>query len=160
LLHVLQHNNLNYLSTAEPTYRPAGPNKDPDLLDFAITNGISSIYSTIESSLDLESDHSLIIITLSTSPIWKTQTPRLCNKYTNWIQFQDYINGNISLNIRLQETTELEEAAQHLTTLIQEAAWLSTLERKKTLQETNNISLHIRELILRKTQCPTHVAKY
>jgi len=80
LLHVLQHNNLYYLSTGEPTYRPAGPNKNPDLLDFAITNGISSIYSTIESGLDLESDHSPIIITLSTSPIWKTQPLCLCNK--------------------------------------------------------------------------------
>jgi len=44
----------------------------------------------------------------------------------------------------------LEEAVQHLTTLIQEAAWLSTPERKKNLQETNNIPLHIRELVYEK----------
>jgi len=69
LLHVTQHYSLNYLSTGEPTYRPADLNKIPDLLNFAITNGISGIYSTIESSLDLESDHSPIKITLSTSPI-------------------------------------------------------------------------------------------
>ena len=69
LLHVMQHNNLNYSSTSEPTYWPADLKKTPDLLDFAITNGISGIYSSIESSLDLESDHSPIIITLSTSPI-------------------------------------------------------------------------------------------
>jgi exonuclease III len=43
LLHVIQHNNLNYLSTGEPTYWPADLNKNPELLDFAITNGISSI---------------------------------------------------------------------------------------------------------------------
>ena len=42
LLHVIQHNDLNYLSTGEPTYWPADLNKNPDLLDFAITNGISS----------------------------------------------------------------------------------------------------------------------
>ena len=84
LLHVIQHHNLNYLSTGEPTYWPADLNKIPELLDFAITNGISGIYSTIESSLDLESrpqsnhhhfkhqtwspDHSPIIITLSSRP--------------------------------------------------------------------------------------------
>jgi len=146
LLHVIQHNNLNYLSTGEPTYWPADPKKTPDLLDFAITNVISGIYSNIESSLDLESDHSPIIITLSTSPIWKTQPPRLCNKYTNRKQFQDYINKNITLNIKLKNT-ELADAVQHLTTLIQEAAWISTPERKKTIQETNNIPLHIKELV-------------
>ena len=43
LLYVIQHNNLNYLSTGEPTYWPADLNKNPELLDFAITNGISSI---------------------------------------------------------------------------------------------------------------------
>jgi len=147
LLHVIQHNNLNYLSTGEPTYWPADLHKTPGLLDFAITNVISGICSTIESSLDLESDHSPIIITLSTSPIWKTQPLRLCNKYTNWKQFQDYINKNITLNIRLKENTQLEDVVQHLTTLIQEAAWISTPERKKTIQETNNIPLHIKELV-------------
>jgi hypothetical protein len=147
------------LSTGEPTYWPADLNKNPDL-DFVVTNGISSIHSTMESSLDLESNHSPIIITLSTSPIWKTHPLRPCNKYTNWIQFQVYINENISLNIRLKETTELGEAVQHITTLIQEAAWLSTPERKKTLQEANNIPLHIRELVYEKTLCPTQVAKY
>ena len=150
LLHIIQHNDLNYLSTGEPTYWPAELNKNPDLLDFAITKGISNIYSNTESNLDLKSDHSPIIINLSTSPIWKTQFLRLCNKYTNWIQFQDYVYGNITLNIRLKETTELEEAVQHLTTLIQEDAWLSTPERKKSIQETNNITLHIRELVYEK----------
>jgi len=141
LLHITQHNNLNYLSTGEPTYWPADLNKIPDLLDFAITNGISGIYSTIESSLDLESDH---------SPIWKTQSLRLCNKYTSWTQFQDCINENVILNIRLKENTELEDAVEHLTTLIQEATWLSTPERKETIQETNNIPLHIKELLHKK----------
>jgi len=129
------------LSTGEPTYWPADLNKIPDLLDFAITNGISGIYSTIESSLDLESDH---------SPIWKTQPLCLCNKYTSWTQFQDYINENIILNIRLKENTELEDAVEHLTTLIQEATWLSTPERKETIQETNNIPLYIKKLLHKK----------
>jgi len=30
LLHVIQHNKLNYLSTGEPTYWPADLNKNPD----------------------------------------------------------------------------------------------------------------------------------
>jgi len=147
LLHVIRHNNLKYLSTGKPTNWPADLKKTPDLLYFAITNGISCIYSAIESSLDLQSDHSPIIITLSTSPIWKTQPSRLCSKYTNWKQFQGYINKSVTLNIRLKENTELEDEDQHLNTLIQEAGWIFTPERKKTIQETNNIPLHIKELV-------------
>ena len=71
----------------------------------------------------------------------------MCNKYTNWTQFQDYINENIILNIRLKENTEFQDAVQHLTTLIQEVAWLSIRVRKETIQETNNIPLHIKELV-------------
>ena len=44
----------------------------------------------------------------------------------------------------------MEDAVQHLTTLIQEAAWLSTPERKKTTQKTNNIPLHVKELVREK----------
>jgi len=139
------------MSTGQKTYWPSDLNKIPDLLHFAITNGISGIYRTIESRLDLESDHSPIIITLSSSPICKTQPLRLCNKFTNWTQFQVYINENIILNIRLKQNTELEDTVQHLTTLIQEAAWLFTVERKGTIQQTNNIPLHIKELVREKS---------
>jgi hypothetical protein len=52
----------------------------------------------------------------------------------------------------------LEVAIQHLTTLIQEAAWLSTPERKKAIQETNNIPLQVKELVYKKKQRPTQVA--
>jgi len=59
-------------------------------------------------------------------------------------------NKNITLNIRQKETTELEDAVLHLTTLIQEDAWLSTQAKKKTIQETNNIPLHIKEVVYEK----------
>jgi hypothetical protein len=65
LLQVIQQNNLNYLSTGEPTYWPTDANKIPDLLDLVITNGISDLHSTTESNLDLGSDHSAVTITIS-----------------------------------------------------------------------------------------------
>jgi hypothetical protein len=45
-------------STGEPTYRPSDRNKIPNLLDYAITKGISEAHSHIESNFDLSSDHS------------------------------------------------------------------------------------------------------
>jgi len=41
----------------QPTYWPTDGNKIPDLLDFFVTNGISSTYTDIQSSYDLTSDH-------------------------------------------------------------------------------------------------------
>lgn len=44
----MTENNYNFLSTGKPTYWPTDLNKVPDLLDFFVTHGISSNYSTID----------------------------------------------------------------------------------------------------------------
>ena len=147
LLNIIEQNNLNILSTGEPTYWPTDINKIPDLLDFAVTKGISEINTLIESNQDLSSDHSPVIITLSTNVIWKKPPPRLCTKNTDWKQFQDYINDNIRLDKRLKDNQDIEETTQYLTKLIQDAAWEATPERHKAVKENHNIPLHIRELV-------------
>ena len=53
------------LSTGKPTYWPTDPNKIPDLIDFFIIKDVSSKYMQIEDILDLNSDHSPIVLTLS-----------------------------------------------------------------------------------------------
>lgn len=150
LLNIIQQNNLNVLSTGEPTYWPTDINKIPDLLDFAVTKGISDINTLIEPNQDLNSDHSPIIITLSTNVILKKPPPRLCTKDTDWKQFQDHINGNIRLDMRLKDNQDIEEAIQYLTELVQDAAWKATPERHKEVKENHNIPLHIRELVYEK----------
>jgi exonuclease III len=96
---VIQQSNLSYLSTDEPTYWPTDGNKIPDLLDFAITKGMSDVHTTIESDVDLESDHSALTITVSVNIIRKETPPRLCNRCTNWVQFETYINIYIYIYI-------------------------------------------------------------
>jgi hypothetical protein len=49
----------------------------------------------------------------------------------------------------------LEDAVQYLNTLIQETARLSTSEKKRTILETNNIPLHIKELVREKAVLDT-----
>jgi len=62
-----QEKNYYFLSTGSPTYWPTDVNKIPDLLDFFITNGISTTYVDIQASYDLTSDQTPIIATISTS---------------------------------------------------------------------------------------------
>jgi hypothetical protein len=110
LLQVIQQNNLNYLST----YWPTDATKIPDLLDLAVTNGISDLNTTMESNLDLESDHSAVTITISANIIRNETPPRLCNRRTNWVQFQIYINKKMCLNMRLKKNKNSKRLQQYL----------------------------------------------
>lgn len=149
LLQAIHNHSLNYLSTGEPTYWPTDGNKIPDLLDLAITKRIPGTNCDIESSFDLSSDHSPIIITISTEVIWKETPPRLCNRQTNWAYFQEVINRTINLNLRLKTPEEIEDAVQYLTELLQNAAWKATPIQDQKDNYTN-IPLHIKELLLEK----------
>jgi hypothetical protein len=138
------------MSTGEQTYWPTGLNKTPDLLDFAITKGISNAYTSIKSNLDLSSDHSPIILTLSNHVIWKKPPLRLCNNDTNWTQFRNHVNDNINLTLRLKQNQDLEDAVDYITQLIETAAWTSNPRREKTVQDVYNVPQHIKELVCKK----------
>ena len=88
----------------QPTYWPTDGNKIPDLLDFFVTNGISSTYTDIQSSYDLTSDHSPVIATLSTSVIVRQPISRLHNSKTNWDTYRQIIQGKENLSIKLTNT--------------------------------------------------------
>jgi hypothetical protein len=125
LLGAIHQDDLNRLSTGEPTYWPADRNKIPDL-DFAIINRIPTIHCDIKSSFDLSSDHGPIIITVNTEILLKEPVPRLYTKQTNCGKYQEFINQNIKLNIRLKEQNETEAAVHDFTVLLQKAAWKVT----------------------------------
>lgn len=67
---------------------------------------MSDLHSHIETNLDFESNHTAIIITVRTHVIRRKTPPRLCNVNTDWKQFQEYVNGNITINIKLKENHE------------------------------------------------------
>jgi hypothetical protein len=106
----------------------------------------------IEGNLDLISDHSAILLTLSANPILKESTPKLCTQNTDWSQFGDLIENNINLQLRLKERPEIDDAVQYWTTLVQHAAWQATPVPNKTPHKTLNVPLHIREMVVEKRQ--------
>jgi hypothetical protein len=82
--------------TGKPTYWPADPNKTPDLIDFFVIKNTSSNYFEIEESLDLNSDHSPIYLTVSDNIIMKNQNPVQTNKHTDWDCFNYLLECNIN----------------------------------------------------------------
>lgn len=146
LLKSIIGNNLQHISTGEPTYWPTDPNKTPDLLDFCVIKGISLNYLAIQSCWDLSSDHSPILIDLDSKVILRNKPPVLTNNQTNWNIFRSALTEQISTNLPLKTEIQIENAVQQLTTSIQKAGWSATPEQ--TLwKETINCSLSAKNMI-------------
>jgi len=105
LFHQLQENNYSFLTTGHPTYWPTDPSKQPDPLDFFVINEISSTFTGTEPSYGLSSDHSPVIATISTSPIYIQPIPkfdthgsvhrRLLSRNTNKMQLCNRIYSKV-----------------------------------------------------------------
>lgn len=126
LLLSMQKNNLNYLTTRQPTYWPSDRNRLPDLLDFCVVKGMDPKKLLIESCLELNSDHTPIIVSTSNSVICKPKKPSLYSRKTDWNLFRKNLDQLLNLEIPLKTILDLENAVENLTKAIQQAAWQST----------------------------------
>jgi hypothetical protein len=149
LAKVIQEKNYSFLSTGTPTYWPTDGNKIPDLLNFFVTNGISSTYTDIQSSYDLTSDHSPIITTLSTSVIVRKPTASLHNSKTNSDTYRQTIQDKANLSITLKEHEDIEPETNNLLNLLQHSAKEAT-PNSDPQRTTNNILYEIKRLMAEK----------
>jgi D-alanyl-D-alanine carboxypeptidase len=145
----IHNNNYAIISTGTPTYWPTDKNKMPDLLDFFITNGISTNYISETASFNLTSNHSPIIATISTSVMLRKPKFRLHNSKTNWDLFKKLIELNIKLNTKLKEPADIENECKNFIILLQDAAKTATTSNTQ-INPTNNIPLRIKKLIAEK----------
>jgi hypothetical protein len=88
----MERNNLKHLPTGEPTHWPSDRNKLPDLVDFSVTKGIPQDFAVAKSCFDLSSDHSLVLITLTSHMLNQEKQPSLNNRHTNWDDFRYLIH--------------------------------------------------------------------
>jgi len=162
LLNAMQTCNLNHISTGEPTYWPTDRRKNPDLLDFCITKGIPNNYLSAKSCLDLSSDHSPVIVQISTRILNKTKSQNLYNKKTDWNQYRSILNERINLNVPLKTEENLEHAIKTLNENIQEAAKFAT-PNMKSINSDVIYPIEIKNMIVNKrklrkrwqiTRCP------
>lgn len=64
LLHVGKSLDCMFPSSGSPSYWPTDVNRHPDVIDFFIIRDLSINYIKVESSTDLSSDHTLVVLTL------------------------------------------------------------------------------------------------
>jgi hypothetical protein len=136
LLKTLESNNFRYLSFGEPTYWPTDRNKLPDLMDFCVTKGIPRNFADAKSCLELSSDHSLVLVTLSTQAILRVPQPKLCNRKTDWDAFHHLLNERLLLNVPLKTDSDIEAAIKSFNDIIQWAGWTTTPEHNEPARPT------------------------
>ena len=146
----MRDSNYDYISNGAPTYWPKDPRKLPDLLDFFVSHGLPRNNYLIHSNFDLSSDHTPVIVSLSTAAINNPLPPRLTTRNTDRNSFQRYLEENTNLNIRLKSPADLEQAARYFATLVQKAAWFSTPATEQQSDFVPNTPLHIRQLVAAK----------
>jgi hypothetical protein len=73
--------------------------------------------------LELGSDHSPIVLTLSESIIQKPYNPMLVNKKTDWESFRMAIEDRIQLTMPLQTEEQLDFKVEKFVNDTQQSAW-------------------------------------
>jgi len=171
LYNFVNTNNFNVLAPPGPTYWPSSPAKKPDILDIFVTKIPSNLHCLTNNILDLNSDHSSVILNVSATVFPRVEPPRLFSPLTDRLEFQNILNQRIDLKIKLKSNHDIDEAVNNLTMLIQSAAWEATKPNKTHNSKNNHpiVSDQIRCLIVEKrrarakyqaTRLPSHKTAY
>ena len=145
----MQVENLSHVSTGKPTYWLSDRRKLPDLIDFRVVKRIPVNSLHVESSCDLSSDFSPVILTIHSRIIPQTSPPTLSTKTTNWGTFRNHIKENLTLDIPLTANRDIEDYLDQFVQIIQQAAQSSTFNPHKS-PNMDKCALTIKQKILDK----------
>jgi hypothetical protein len=108
----MERNSLKHLFTGEPTYWPSDRNKLNDLVDFGVTKGIPHDFTVEKSCFDLSSDHSPILITLTSHALNHEKQPGLNNRHADLDDFRHLINQRLTLNVSLRPKSKKKDSVE------------------------------------------------
>lgn len=113
------------LAPPGPTYWPTSLRKKPNIVDIFIAKVPSNLYCTPENILDLNSDHSSVLLTINASLTLRTTPPKLFYPSTDRIKFYNLVDQEITLNVKLKTHEDIDNAVDKFTSIIQTPAWAS-----------------------------------
>jgi hypothetical protein len=91
-------------------------------------------FTNAKRCLELSSDHSLVLVTLSTKAILLIPQPKLCNRKTDLDAFRHLLNERLLLNVPLKTDSYTEAAIKNYDDIIQWAGWATTPEHTEACQ--------------------------
>jgi hypothetical protein len=130
----MERYNLKHLSMGEPTYWPSERNKLPDLVDFCVTKGIPQDFAAAKSCFNLSSNHSPVLITLTSHALNQEKQPCLSNRHRNWDDFRHLISQRLTLNVSLKTEEDIEAAVKFFNDTLHWAGWNAMPEHTDTLK--------------------------
>jgi hypothetical protein len=83
-------------------------------MDFCVTKDIPCNFADAKSCLELSSDHSPVLVTLST----KAPQPKLCKRKIDWYAFRHLLNERLQLNVYLKTDSDFEAAIKNFNDVI------------------------------------------
>ncbi|KAL4113122.1 hypothetical protein QTP88_016805 [Uroleucon formosanum] len=114
-------------SPSQRTYAHATSNQSrdshsPPVLDFDkkfqafLTNLMTTnLYCTLENILELNSDHSSVLLTINASPTIRITPPKLCYPSTDRIKFHNLVYQDITLNVKLKTHEDIDNVVDKFT---------------------------------------------
>jgi len=148
LLNAIDSLSCRYHSSRSPTYWPSDSNKTPDLLDFLSAKMFHHTgYTETKGIVDLSSDHTPVMLTLSSAIIRRKKKSMLTNRKTDWDLFRENLHKLIVLKVPLKNKEELEHQTEHFVQLICDAATSSTTPPKELPLDAPSYPWKIRVLI-------------
>lgn len=93
-----------------------------------------------------------IPLLLSTHITIKPYIPTLITNGTNWEMVHTYLDKHRNLNIKIKDSSELDQSPQYFTTLIQRITWHLTQSVNPKTIDTSSIPLHICQLVRKITK--------
>jgi hypothetical protein len=105
----METNHFSHLSPGQPTYWPSDLHKIPDIVDFCVTKDIPPDFAVAQSCLDLSSDHSPVLVTLTSQALHKDPPPSLCN------YFSYLIHQRLTPHVPLKTPNDVEDAVKFFT---------------------------------------------
>jgi len=144
------------LASPGPIYWPTSTKKNPDIMDIFVSKIPNCLHYTTTNILDLNSEHSSVMLILNTTPPLWQGPPKVFNRTTDHKKFHNLVNEEIKLNTKLKTSADIDSAVNSLTTIIQSAAWsasnydtnllihnpLPEIIRTKITQGQSVISMH------------------
>jgi hypothetical protein len=118
-------------------------------LDFCVTKGIPRNFAEAKSSLEPSSEHSPVLVTLSTQSILRVPQPRHCNRKTDKDVFRHLLNEKLLLNVPLKTDSDIEATNKNFNDIIQWAGLTTTPEHTEARQ-TYDCPILIKQKLLNK----------
>jgi hypothetical protein len=104
------------------------------LLSSSSSEGIPQDFAVAESCIDLFSDHSPVLITLTSHALNQEKQTSLSNRRTNWDNFRHLINQRLTVNVSLRNEEDIKAAVKFFNDTLQWAGWNATQEHIDTLK--------------------------